>query len=36
MHYRNYLEEIIQANEYLSQEEMADMSTEELEFYCGL
>jgi len=30
-YYRNYLEEIIQANEYLSQEVMADPPEEELE-----
>jgi hypothetical protein len=32
MHYRNYLEEVIQANGYLSQKEvLADLSEEELE-----
>jgi|SaaInlStandDraft_2_1057019.scaffolds.fasta_scaffold262212_2 hypothetical protein len=35
MHYRNYLEEIIQANTNLAQEEIFEMSVEELEFYCG-
>ena len=32
MHYRNYLEEVIKANGYLSQKEvLADLSEEELE-----
>ena len=35
MYYRNYLEEIIYANTNLLEEEVSDMSTEELEFYCG-